>query len=241
MTDSLGTTQQHLNPFEGTDPSISEVSSVETAMNTSITHGLSSAEAQARLEKFGPNALASKPKDPAWKKFLAQFQDPLVYLLLAATVISFAAWIIERSTNPTHAEPVPFDCIVIILILIVNAVLGFIQENRAEAAVEALAQMATPQTAVLRDGRVMSIATADVVPGDVLILAEGDTISADGRLFEAASLRVAEASLTGESLPVAKKVLTLDSVKSLGDRTNMVFNGTSITQGTGRAIVTPLV
>lgn len=238
MTDSLGTTQQHLNPFEGTDPSISEVSSVETAMNTSITHGLSSAEAQARLEKFGPNALASKPKDPAWKKFLAQFQDPLVYLLFAATVISFAAWIIERSTNPTHAEPVPFDCIVIILILIVNAVLGFIQENRAEAAVEALAQMATPQTAVLRDGRVMSIATADVVLGDVLILAEGDTISADGRLFEAASLRVAEASLTGESLPVAKKVLTLDSVKSLGDRTNMVFNGTSITQGTGRAIVT---
>ena len=148
MTDSLGTTQQHLNPFEGPDPSISEVSSVETVMNTSITHGLSSAEAQARLEKFGPNALASKPKDPAWKKFLAQFQDPLVYLLLAATVISFAAWIIERSTNPTHAEPVPFDCIVIILILIVNAVLGFIQENRAEAAVEALAQMATPQTAV---------------------------------------------------------------------------------------------
>lgn len=169
---------------------------------------------------------------------MAQFQDPLVYLLLVATVISFIAWMIERSTNPAHAEPLPFDCIVIVLILIVNAVLGFIQENRAEAAVEALAQMATPQTAVLRDGRVMSIATADVVPGDVLILAEGDTISADGRLFSAASLRVAEASLTGESLPVAKKVDTLDSVKSLGDRTNMVFNGTSITQGTGRAIVT---
>ena len=227
-----------LNPFAGSDPSISEVATVERAMNTSIEHGLSSAEAQKRLEKFGPNALASKPKDPAWKRFLAQFQDPLVYLLLAATAISFAAWIIERSTNPSEAEPLPFDCIVIILILIVNAVLGYIQENRAEAAVEALAQMATPHTTVLRDGRVTTIATADVVPGDVLILGEGDTVSADGRLFAAASLRIAEASLTGESLPVAKKVTTLDSVKSLGDRTNMVFNGTSITQGTGRAIVT---
>ncbi|WP_374220055.1 cation-translocating P-type ATPase [Alloscardovia macacae] len=207
-------------------------------MNTSIEHGLSSAEAAARLTKFGRNELASKPKDPAWKRFLAQFQDPLVYLLLVATVISFVAWTIERSTNPADAEPLPFDCIVIVLILIVNAVLGYIQENRAEAAVEALAQMATPQTTVLRDGRVSSIATAEVVPGDVIILGEGDTISADGRLFEAASLRIAEASLTGESLPVAKKVAVLDSVKALGDRTNMVFNGTSITQGTGRAIVT---
>ncbi|WP_018142908.1 cation-translocating P-type ATPase [Alloscardovia criceti] len=251
MTDNVGVTHdatqsnsaapsetRTLNPFEGSDPSISEISTVETAMNTSIAHGLSTAEAKARLEKFGPNALASKPKDPAWKRFLAQFQDPLVYLLLAATVISFAAWVIERNTNPAGAEPLPFDCIVIVLILIVNAVLGFIQENRAEAAVEALAQMATPQTTVLRDGRVSTIATADVVPGDVLILGEGDTVSADGRLFEAASLRIAEASLTGESLPVAKKVVTLDTIKSLGDRVNMVFNGTSITQGTGRAIVT---
>ncbi|TCD54253.1 cation-translocating P-type ATPase [Alloscardovia theropitheci] len=250
MTDKVGVTgtsqeqtathsvSPSLNPFAGSDPSISEISTVERAMNTSIEHGLSTAEAQKRLEKFGPNALASKPKDPAWKRFLAQFQDPLVYLLLAATVISFIAWIIERSTNPAGAEPLPFDCIVIVLILIVNAVLGYIQENRAEAAVEALAQMATPQTTVLRDGRVSTIATADVVPGDVLILGEGDTVSADGRLFAAASLRIAEASLTGESLPVAKKIATLDSVKSLGDRTNMVFNGTSITQGTGRAIVT---
>ncbi|MFC0265742.1 cation-translocating P-type ATPase [Alloscardovia macacae] len=237
-THAVHTTSAYGNPFGDADPSISEVSTVEKAMNTSIEHGLSSAEAAARLTKFGRNELASKPKDPAWKRFLAQFQDPLVYLLLVATVISFVAWTIERSTNPADAEPLPFDCIVIVLILIVNAVLGYIQENRAEAAVEALAQMATPQTTVLRDGRVSSIATAEVVPGDVIILGEGDTISADGRLFEAASLRIAEASLTGESLPVAKKVAVLDSVKALGDRTNMVFNGTSITQGTGRAIVT---
>ncbi|OTA25978.1 haloacid dehalogenase [Alloscardovia macacae] len=237
-THAVHTTSAYGNPFGDADPSISEISTVEKAMNTSIEHGLSSAEAAARLTKFGRNELASKPKDPAWKRFLAQFQDPLVYLLLVATVISFVAWTIERSTNPADAEPLPFDCIVIVLILIVNAVLGYIQENRAEAAVEALAQMATPQTTVLRDGRVSSIATAEVVPGDVIILGEGDTISADGRLFEAASLRIAEASLTGESLPVAKKVAVLDSVKALGDRTNMVFNGTSITQGTGRAIVT---
>lgn len=232
MSDAFGLTA--LN----TDPSVAEVETVEKAMNTSISTGLTSAEAQARLEKFGKNELAGKPPVPKWKRFLAQFQDPLVYLLLMATVISFIAWIIERTTNPAEAEPAPFDCIVIVLILIVNAVLGYIQENRAEAAVEALAQMATPQTTVLRDAKVVSIDTSNVVPGDILILGEGDTISADGRLFSAASLRIAEASLTGESLPVAKKVVTLDSVKSLGDRTNMVFNGTSITQGTGRAIVT---
>ena len=128
--------------------------------------------------------------------------------------------------------------IVIILILIVNAVLGYIQEARAEQAVEALAQMTAPQTSVLRDGKIVHINTADVVPGDIVVLGEGDTVSADGRLFAAASLRIAEASLTGESVPVGKKPDTLDSAKALGDRTNMIFNGTSVTQGTGRAIVT---
>ncbi len=199
--------------------------------------GLSSAEAQRRLEKFGPNQLASAPPVPKWKKFLAQFQDPLVYLLLAATVISLIAWFIERS-HGTAGEVLPFDAIVIILILIVNAVLGYIQEARAEQAVEALAQMTAPQTSVLRDGKIVHINTADVVPGDIVVLGEGDTVSADGRLFAAASLRIAEASLTGESVPVGKKPDTLDSAKALGDRTNMIFNGTSVTQGTGRAIVT---
>ena len=219
------------------DPSLTEANKVAKALDVDTNTGLSSAEAQRRLEKFGPNQLASAPPVPKWKKFLAQFQDPLVYLLLAATVISLIAWFIERS-HGTAGEVLPFDAIVIILILIVNAVLGYIQEARAEQAVEALAQMTAPQTSVLRDGKIVHINTADVVPGDIVVLGEGATVSADGRLFAAASLRIAEASLTGESVPVGKKPDTLDSAKALGDRTNMIFNGTSVTQGTGRAIVT---
>ena len=178
---------------------------------------------------------------PKWKKFLAQFKDPLVYLLLAATGISLVAWFIERANATLGAEggeALPFDAIVIVLILIVNAVLGYIQESKAEEAVEALSQMTAPQTNVLRDGKIARINTVDVVPGDMVVLGEGDSIPADGRLLAAASLRVAEASLTGESVPVGKNVDTLAEAKALGDRANMVFNGTSVTQGTGRAIVT---
>ncbi|MBT1172576.1 cation-translocating P-type ATPase [Bifidobacterium sp. MA2] len=221
------------------DPSLTDAAAVAEALDVDPARGLSSAEAKRRLEKFGPNELASAPPVPKWKKFLAQFQDPLVYLLLAATVISVIAWFIERGhAGAEGGEPLPFDALVIVLILIVNAVLGYIQEAKAEAAVEALAQMTAPQTSVLRDGKVVRINTAEVVPGDIIVLAEGDSVSADGRLVSAASLRIAEASLTGESVPVGKKPDTLPEAKALGDRANMIFNGTSVTQGTGRAIVT---
>ena len=224
-----------------TDPSLTSADDVAKALNVDPSHGLSEEEAKRRLAKFGPNELASAPPVPKWKKFLAQFQDPLVYLLIAATIISVIAWFIEKANAQPGAEGgevLPFDAIVIILILIVNAVLGYMQEAKAEAAVEALAQMTAPQTSVLRDGKVMRINTADVVPGDIIVLAEGDSVSADGRLVNAASLRIAEASLTGESVPVGKKPDTLTEAKALGDRANMIFNGTSVTQGTGRAIVT---
>lgn len=152
------------------------------------------------------------------------------------------AWFIEKANAQPGAEGgevLPFDAIVIILILIVNAVLGYMQEAKAEAAVEALAQMTAPQTSVLRDGKVMRINTADVVPGDIIVLAEGDSVSADGRLVNAASLRIAEASLTGESVPVGQEAgHTHRSQGSWANRANMIFNGTSVTQGTGRAIVT---
>ena len=220
------------------DPSLTDAAEVAKALNVDTATGLTAAEAKRRLEKFGPNELASAPPVPKWKKFLAQFQDPLVYLLLVATAISVVAWFIERANTPGAGEPVPFDALVIVLILIVNAVLGYIQEARAEQAVAALAQMTAPQTAVLRDGKVVHINTTEVVPGDIVVLGEGDTVSADGRLFAAASLRIAEASLTGESVPVGKKPETLAEAKALGDRSNMIFNGTSVTQGTGRAIVT---
>lgn len=223
------------------DPSLTDALDVAKALDVDPNVGLSSAEAARRLERFGPNELAGAPPVPKWRKFLAQFKDPLVYLLLAATVISVIAWFIEKANAGPGAEggeALPFDAIVIVLILIVNAVLGYIQEAKAEAAVEALAGMTAPTTSVLRDGKVVRINTVDVVPGDVIVLAEGDSVSADGRLVTAASLRIAEASLTGESVPVGKKPDTLVEAKALGDRANMIFNGTSVTQGTGRAIVT---
>ena len=223
------------------DPSLTDAQAVADALNVDPNTGLSQAEAERRLAKFGPNELASAPPVPKWKKFLAQFRDPLVYLLLAATAISLIAWFIERANAASGTEGgeiLPFDAIVIVLILIVNAVLGYIQESKAEQAVEALSQMTAPQTNVLRDGRIIRINTVDVVPGDIIVLGEGDSVSADGRLCVAASLRIAEASLTGESVAVGKKADTLEQAKALGDRANMVFNGTSVTQGTGRAIVT---
>ena len=223
------------------DPSLASADEVAEALNVDTHTGLSSEEAKRRLEKFGANELASAPPVPKWKKFLQQFQDPLVYLLLAATAISLVAWIIEKVNAAPGAEggeALPFDAIVIVLILIVNAVLGYVQEAKADEAVNALSEMTAPTSNVLRNGRVERIATTDIVPGDVLVLGEGDTVPADGRLFAAASLRIAEASLTGESVPVGKKPEALEKAKALGDRSNMVFNGTSVTQGTGRAIVT---
>ncbi len=222
------------------DPSLTDADQVAQALNVDPRTGLSSDEATRRLDKFGPNELASAPPVPKWKKFLQQFQDPLVYLLLAATAISLVAWIIEKvnAAPGAEGEALPFDSIVIVLILIVNAILGYMQEAKAEEAVNALSEMTAPTSNVLRNGRVERINTTDIVPGDILVLGEGDTVPADGRLLAAASLRIAEASLTGESVPVGKKPATLDSAKALGDRANMVFNGTSVTQGTGRAIVT---
>lgn len=232
--------QQNQQPPQ-IDPSLADAQAVAASLGVDPNTGLSQAEAERRLAQYGPNELASAPPVPKWKKFLAQFKDPLVYLLLAATGISLIAWFIEKANAAPGAEggeALPFDAIVIVLILIVNAVLGYIQESKAEEAVEALSQMTAPQTNVLRDGKIARINTVDVVPGDVVVLGEGDSIPADGRLLAAASLRVAEASLTGESVPVGKNVDTLAEAKALGDRANMVFNGTSVTQGTGRAIVT---
>ena len=235
--------QQNQQPPQ-IDPSLADAQAVAASLGVDPNTGLSQAEAKRRLAQYGPNELASAPPVPKWKKFLflAQFKDPLVYLLLAATGISLIAWFIEKANAAPGAEggeALPFDAIVIVLILIVNAVLGYIQESKAEEAVEALSQMTAPQTNVLRDdGKIARINTVDVVPGDMVVLGEGDSIPADGRLLAAASLRVAEASLTGESVPVGKNVDTLAEAKALGDRANMVFNGTSVTQGTGRAIVT---
>ena len=170
--------------------------------------------------------------EPAWHRFLAQFADPLIYLLLAAVVVSLGAWAWEG------ADGLPYDAIVILAIVALNAILGFVQEERADEAVSALQGLAAPTAGVRRDGRAQRVPAAEVVPGDVLLLTEGDAVSADGRLAEAASLMVAEAALTGESEPVLKDVAALGERTALGDRVNMVFSGTAVTRGRGVAVVT---
>ena len=194
--------------------------------------GLDSAEAERRLGVYGSNELQSAPPVPLWRKILRQFQDPLIYLLLAAIAISVLAWAVEGAAG------VPVDAIVIGAVVLFNGVLGFVQENKAESAVAALRLMTAANSMVLRDGDLTTVPSANLVPGDILVLSEGDSVGADARLITASSLGVAESSLTGESSPVFKDPSLLTGTVALGDRLNMVFKGTAVAQGVGRAVVT---
>lgn len=194
--------------------------------------GLSGAEAARRLEEYGPNELLQKPPVPLWRKILKQFQDPLVYLLFVAMAISLAAWLFEGGRG------VPVDVIVIAVIVIANAIIGLVQENKAEGAVAALSVMTAATSTVLRDGALTTVTSAELVPGDILVLGEGDAVGADARLLTATGLRVQEASLTGESEAVTKDPALIEEAVGLGDRLNMVHKGTAVVQGVGRAVVT---
>ena len=184
------------------------------------------------LGSDGPNELPSEPPVPAWRRLLAQFQDPLVYLLIVAIVVSAIAWALEG------AHGVPVDALVILAVITLNAVLGFVQESRASDAVAALSEMTRATSTVLRGGSRLTVPSADLVRGDVLILGEGDQVGADARLLSAAALRVVESSLTGEADAVAKTADAVAPDADLADRTCMVYRGTSVAQGTGRAVVT---
>ena len=216
---------------DATDPTTRTGEHCAQALDVRPDEGLASAEAARRLSAHGPNELRSAPREPAWRRFLHQFADPLIYLLLAATAISLIAWAAEGATG------LPVDAIVIAGIVVANAILGFTQENRAEDAVAALADMTATHALVLRDGRQADVAAADLVPGDVLLLAEGDAVGADARLLSASSLQVQEASLTGESQATTKDPDPLPEPAAIGDRRNMVFKGTDVVGGVGRAVV----
>jgi Ca2+-transporting ATPase len=207
------------------------VEDVVAAQATDAARGLTSAEARARLQRDGPNQLAGERPVPAWQKFFAQFTDLLVILLLMATAISAALWLYERDS------PLPYEAIAISGVVLLNAVMGYLQERRAESAIAALQQMAAAHAHVIRDGEPASIPAADVVAGDLLVIEEGDTAAADARVVESTALSMAEAALTGESVPVAKDVDTISVEAALGDRSNMIFSGTSATYGHGRAVV----
>jgi Ca2+-transporting ATPase len=213
-------------------PHEQSVEDVAAALGTDVDAGLTAQEAQLRLERFGPNELVSEAGAPAWRRILAQFKDALVLLLIAAAVISCAVWAVERDTN------LPYEGLVIITIVLLNAVLGLVQEGRAEKALAALRAMAAPEASVVRDGEQLRLAAREVVPGDLLVINEGDTISADARLIEVVELQTLEASLTGESLPVLKSPQPVERDAGIGDRLNMAFAGTTATYGHARALVT---
>ena len=214
------------------DPSVKDSDEVATALGADLENGLTAQEASRRLLEYGPNELRSAPQRPAWRRVLAHFQDPLVYLLLAAIAIALVAWVIEGTKGW------PVDAIVITAVVLLNGVLGYVQEAKAQDAVAALARMTTVTSAVMRDGQVLRVPSADLVRGDLLVLGEGDALGADARLVQTTSLRVQEASLTGESEAVLKDAATLSKAAALGDRLDMVFKGTAVAQGTGRAVVT---
>lgn len=215
-----------------TDPSLLGADQVALALGTDPVHGLTSAEAARRLAGDGPNLLKAVPPVPAWRRLLAQFQDPLVYLLLVAVAIALAAWAVEGR------QGWPVDAVVIVAVVLLNAALGYAQEAKAASAVAALAHLAAASSSVLRDGRVQRVPSDTLVRGDLLVLAEGDAVGADARLLQAATLRVQEASLTGESEAVLKDAATLGAPAALGDRLNMVFRGSAVASGGARAIVT---
>lgn len=218
-------------------PSLSPVADLAAALGTDLDRGLSTGEAAKRLRADGPNELRALPPVPTWRRALAQLQDPLVYLLGAAAAVALAAWWFEGRGQP-GAAGWPLDALVISGVIVLNAVLGWLQEAKAEQAVAALAKMTTATASVLRSGAITRVPSAELVKGDVLVLAEGDAVGADARLTQAAALMLLEAPLTGESEAVLKDTTPLAEPVALGDRVNMVFKGTAVAQGTGHAIVT---
>ena len=194
--------------------------------------GLTSQEAAARLEKHGPNRLQEAKKITNLQRFLQQLKDPMLLILMAAAAVSAVTSILsgEKLT----------EVIIILAVVLLNAVLGVVQESKAEAAIEALQTMTAATSKVLRDGKIVVLHSTDLVPGDVVLLEAGDAVPADGRLLESASLKIEEAALTGESVPVNKTAETISAQGDvpLGDRKNMCYMGSTVVYGRGSAVIT---
>ena len=208
-------------------PHTASVDDVVASLSTDVMTGLSSGEVAERLTNYGPNRLAESKRRPAFLRFLDQFRDLLIMILLVAAVVSFAV-------SGELKTPV-----VVLLVVFLNALIGFVQENRAEASLEALKKMLTASSRVRRDGDVMEVATDDLVPGDIVLVEAGDRIPADGRLVLAANLEIEEAALTGESHPSEKSTLLVDRADApLGDRSCIAYMNTTVTRGRGEFVVT---
>lgn len=202
---------------------------------SSSEKGLTSEQAQKRLEENGKNRLEEGKKKSVIRRLLEQFADPMIIILIVAAAISGITAAFEGGF--------PSDVIIILFVVILNAILGVVQESKAEKAIEALQEMAAATSKVERDGKVMQIKSEDLVVGDVIILEAGDAVPADARIIESASLKIEEAALTGESVPVNKfiDIINLKDTEKdvpLGDRKNMMYMGSSVVYGRGRAVVT---
>ena len=196
----------------------------------STKEGLTSAQVKERLEKYGPNALQAGEKTTVLQKFINQFKDFMIIVLLAAAVISFFAH---------EGAPDPTDAIVILAVVILNAIVGVIQESKAEEAIEALQKMASPVATVLRDGEHLHVKGEEIVVGDIVILEAGDVVPADMRLLEVNTIKIEEAALTGESVPVEKDLVIPEGEDiGIGDRSNMAFASTNVTYGRALGVVT---
>lgn len=203
--------------------------------STSAASGLTAAEAQSRLASVGPNKLDEEEKTPMWKRFFEQMGDPMVIMLLVAAAISVITGFIQ-------GEPEWADAAIILSVVILNSVLGVIQGAKSEQALEALQEMSAAQSKVIRDGKMVHMASSELVPGDVVLLEAGDSVPADCRVIESASMKIEEAALTGESVPVEKHADVISLAEGtddvpLGDRKNMCYMGSTVVYGRGRAVV----
>ena len=204
-----------------------------SSLETSPTEGLNTKQVESLFAKHGPNKLREKKKKTLLQRFLEQFKDVMILILIAAAIISFVVACVEK--NPSEF----FEPALILLIVLINAAMGVVQESKAEKALEALQNLSAPHARVIRDGKQTVIAATELVPGDIILLEAGDFIPADARLLESASLKSEESALTGESVPSEKDASFVAKPDSpLGDRANMVFSGCTITYGTARAVVT---
>ncbi|MFQ8722015.1 cation-translocating P-type ATPase [Enterocloster sp.] len=212
------------------------LSSVEDVLKEQSVdeNGLSQQEAARCLEKFGHNKLAEGKKDSLLKRFLDELADPMIIILIVAAVISGITAYYEGESFT--------DVIIIMAVVIINAVLGVVQESKAEAAIAALQEIAAATSKVMRDGKQVTLRSEELVPGDIVILEAGDSVPADGRIIECASMKIEEAALTGESVPVNKivQILNLEGEKDvpLGDRKNMIYMGSTVVYGRGKAVIT---
>jgi P-type Ca2+ transporter type 2C len=217
-----------VGPGDGlpTDAAWSDGGAIVEALESDADAGLTQVEARRRLVAFGANELEDEPRRPVWRRLLAQFANAMIIVLLfaAALTVAVGEW---------------RDAVVIAAILVLNAAIGFVQESRAERAMTALRSMTTPTARVVRDGGATAISAQDLVPGDLVLLEAGDVVPADARLLDCPGLRVDEAALTGESVPVDKDVPALapDADRAVSNQTNMVFKGSSVVHGRARAIV----